>query len=209
MPTGGTTPLLILRKLILHFNPRAHGGHDLIVAVLRHLRGISIHVPTGGTTQPLRVRRSLQEFQSTCPRGARPRTRQWGSFLLDFNPRAHGGHDAPYTYQVKREECIFQSTCPRGARLPPSHGRKIPTKISIHVPTGGTTFGWVRCIWIWARISIHVPTGGTTLGGVRRLAEAGISIHVPTGGTTLCRRRICISPNFNPRAHGGHDFLRG
>jgi len=51
-----------------------------------------IHVPTGGTTL------TSDEFRE----------------LLNFNPRAHGGHDKYRDDVAAARE--FQSTCPRGAR---------------------------------------------------------------------------------------------
>ena len=97
---------------------------------------ISIHVPTGGTTLYKLHPCNPPTFQSTCPRGAR-RVNVMGDVTLhDFNPRAHGGHDATGSSSVSS------------------------SSISIHVPTGGTTLLYRDHVKTW--ISIHVPTGGTT-----------------------------------------------
>ena len=55
---------------------------------------ISIHVPTRGTTIYYYFTGNGKIFQSTCPRGARRRTRE-----------------------SRPTPLLFQSTCPRGARL--------------------------------------------------------------------------------------------
>ncbi len=100
---------------------------------------------------------------------------------------------------------MFQSTCPHGAR----HDVIIVTfkesRVSIHVPTRGTTpaAGWIKEL-TW--VSIHVPTRGTTAKAKIELQEVEVSIHVPTRGTT--RKRITdvlLHIGFNPRAHTGHD----
>ena len=57
--------------------------------------------------------------------------------ISNFNPRAHGGHD-----DLENE------------------GYEIGIFISIHVPTGGTTYFNIAQKRV--TISIHVPTGGTT-----------------------------------------------
>ena len=114
--------------------PRGARPHAVVG---RASKTISIHVPTRGTTWYRYVRGVRWLFQSTCPRGARLSTANLGSWFcafqstcprgarlilvlyihlyLDFNPRAHEGHD------LCRLSCryldIFQSTCPRGARL--------------------------------------------------------------------------------------------
>ena len=157
-PRGARRRLRHFLRLCCHFNPRAHEGHDLqhtglpktsifqstcprgarpVHLLDRGLVGISIHVPTRGTTPVpadpeilmyfnpraheghdpaafFAVRVGL--FQSTCPRGAR--LAQYKETLLrgDFNPRAHEGHDFAALFGVMYS--TFQSTCPRGARRP-------------------------------------------------------------------------------------------
>ena len=66
----------------------------------------------------------------------------------------------------------------------------IPEKISIHVPTRGTT----RKLGIFLRsvqISIHVPTRGTTPSTLMMKLGGYISIHVPTRGTTFQDTDLC------------------
>ena len=53
MPMRGTTNTRSGRRPLPHFNPRAHEGHDDLVSMCAY------HLA----------------FQSTCPRGARPRFR--------------------------------------------------------------------------------------------------------------------------------------
>ena len=122
-------------------------------------------------------------FQSTCPRGARPKKAVSIADEKDFNPRAHGGHDG-------------------GRRTRASRSR-----ISIHVPAGGTTSPTIiifRSRYFNPRareghdppreevkmpeiISIHVPARGTTQTIQQGLPDLNISIHVPARGTTATK----------------------
>ena len=138
VPTRGTTRPYYPRRFRNHFNPRAHEGHDrkrdrpwrrarfqstcprgarLDIKHYRVQLIISIHVPTRGTTVISVSPVSSPRFQSTCPRGARQQPQRQNNRHLDFNPRAHEGHDSSgHSY---RASPAFQSTCPRGARLAP------------------------------------------------------------------------------------------
>ena len=97
-------------------------------------------------------------FQSTCPRGARPP----GCDRCGFGRR-------------------FQSTCPRGARL--RRARIVQT----------------------LRISIHVPTRGTTVRAIEPLIGGVFQSTCPRGARLPGRVFPAFSANFNPRAHEGHD----
>ena len=127
---------------------------------------ISIHVPSWGTTVPGKtVQLVYDQFQSTFPRGERP---------------------IPYVASVTNIE--FQSTFPRGERP-----RRISLsgsiyRISIHVPSWGTTYLYIS-LYIYSHISIHVPSWGTTQTVRIRAPVKHISIHVPSWGTTFCRNR--------------------
>ena len=108
---------------------------------------ISIHVPSWGTTVPGKtVQLVYDQFQSTFPRGERP---------------------IPYVASVTNIE--FQSTFPRGER---------PRRISL----SGSIY----------RISIHVPSWGTTMVFALLVYVSAISIHVPSWGTTVFLRKLTI-----------------
>ena len=107
---------MVFQCRIGHFNPRAHEGHDISANFSVGVQIISIHVPTRGTTEFSHEMSNQQQFQSTCPRGAR----------LTY-------HSQHTNYS------IFQSTCPRGARPASKQIAYLPFSISIHVPTRGTT----------------------------------------------------------------------
>ena len=97
-------------------------------------------------------------FQSTCPRGARQKYFYSKIKYYNFNPRAHEGHD--FTFSI-----------PRSAK-----------KISIHVPTRGTTIDKIN--------NRHQNLFQSTCPRGARLPVMpvntawNISIHVPTRGTT-------------------------
>ena len=122
------------------FNSRAHGGRDSPNLTDGVFGWVSIHAPTGGATTFPDRSLSLNQFQFTRPRGARPAL---------FRPGDEAGE--------------FQFTRPRGARqLPRARAGVHP--VSIHAPTGGAT----SCPCNMADItivSIHAPTGGATRPG--------------------------------------------
>ena len=81
------------------------------------LTEISIHVPTRGTTHGAYAHAIEYEFQSTCPRGARPHPLISGMMIshISIHVPTRG---TTYNAGIKWEEYI-----------------------SIHVPTRGTTLG--------------------------------------------------------------------
>ena len=157
-------------------------------------------MPTRGTTELLQPFLAQLQFQSTCPRGARRHVLASLYRRVDFNPRAHEGHDSqPARMCARRVISIhvptrgttirdtirnlcseFQSTCPRGARRVRLLGCKCLLFQST-CPRGARHY---------TNINMYMPD---------------ISIHVPTRGTTnLSAKRACRR-YFNPRAHEGHD----
>ena len=204
---------------------------------------ISIHVPTRGTTWVIRECRNKYGFQSTCLREARlpplSQVRPWllfqstclrearlgrDGFLAiahHFNPRAYARHDLP---GGDRKCCtVFQSTCLREARRTWFISIRI-ARISIHVPTRGTT-GRLRR----PKKRLHfnprayarhdkddkaklkdLVFQSTCLREARRWPgmsgrRGSISIHVPTRGTTRSRPPPVRLRDFNPRAYARHD----
>ena len=168
------------------FNPRAHEGHDAAAAEQGISLLISIHVPTRGTTMVRSALIARIKFQSTCPRGARRTHAHVHGYPLNFNPRAHEGHDNLRPYICERKF------------------------ISIHVPTRGTTrqqphqhprthfnpraheghdLGILLFIFTFD-ISIHVPTRGTTLPAPERTSTIRFQSTCPRGAR-LCQN-VCV-----------------
>ena len=172
-------------------------------SLFRFLGCISIHVPARGTTRCLPVctfwtsrfqSTCLREarpvlgiagaldsrFQSTCLREARPGTPHISQHVGDFNPRAYARHD--------REGYL----------------RERWKRISIHVPTRGTTrtdYGGYRtglfqstCLREARPSPVTLPASGVYFNprayarhdgvGLGLFGREDISIHVPTRGTT-------------------------
>ena len=99
---------------------------------------ISIHAPARGATKTYENILSLEEFQSTLPRGER---QEHDSVRLDLGK--------------------FQSTLPRGERLFEISGKYETVFISIHAPARGATFG-TAAVALFIAISIHAPARGAT-----------------------------------------------
>ena len=116
-PAGGATESLtqavILKRVSIHapaggatdidfrlipdercFNPRARGGRDYLPRKSPQFRRVSIHAPAGGATPVRQLCDSIDWFQSTRPRGARPALgKTVHAIWFCFNPRARGGRD--------------------------------------------------------------------------------------------------------------------
>ena len=148
---------------------------------MEELIAISIHVPTRGTTtSALRI----------PPR--------W-----DFNPRAHEGHDVRMVDVFSGAG--FQSTCPRGARLSASDTSSIRLLFQSTCPRGARRkFRKLKAIK--DRISIHVPTRGTTLHRQPGSKNKDFNPRAHEGHDFFHIDKIIKLFDFNPRAHEGHDL---
>ncbi len=123
---------------IFHFNPRTHVGCDRALAARSEaIVKISIHAPTWGATEAAHLPLAVLQFQSTHPRGVRPRRGWRPAPPSNFNPRTHVGCDFGKWFV------------------------KHPWNISIHAPTWGAPLLLVLAFPL-AGISIHAPTWGAT-----------------------------------------------
>ena len=146
--------------------------------------------------------------------------------ICNFNPRAHEGHDA-INWSIEAGLTIFQSTCPRGARPANSpircrqpyfnprahegHDHREPADAGdLHYFNPRAHEG--HDIWhgdpkFIDPISIHVPTRGTTRQRRTPQSQSGFQSTCPRGArlTSLCSGPT--TPDFNPRAHEGHDLI--
>ena len=155
-PRGARPSTRLRSVLATSFNPRAHAGRDHRVAPVERRERVSIHAPTRGATL-LRVEWiKFHGFQSTRPRGARPRPRRARRRRSGFNPRAHAGRDA--------DSAASAATQP----------------VSIHAPTRGATqrIALSRC---GRGVSIHAPTRGATSSARRRSTSETFQSTRPRG----------------------------
>ena len=166
-------------------------------------------------------------FQSTLPRGERPRacrTSQGG--LAGFNPRSHAGSDSSILATAKAGDVSihaptrgatlrplnnaikalqFQSTLPRGERRRRRNRDGSRVCVSIHAPTRGATLArGARPEMVC--VSIHAPTRGATSAQAEAVPDIEVSIHAPTRGATLnSYQTVRCARCFNPRSHAGSD----
>jgi len=122
-------------------------------------------------------------FQSTRPRGARPRAVSCVPGCVPVSIHA-----------------------PAGGATRKRDKRQQPSAVSIHAPAGGATTFRAYGFWRFT-VSIHAPAGGaTTLATAARSLEMFQSTR-PRGAR---RRRHdgadIILGRFNPRARGGRDM---
>ena len=127
--------------------------------------------------------RSNETFQSTHPRGVRPRDLNVGS-----------------TVQV------FQSTHPRGVRLSPALSERYRDELSIHAPARGATLETSPGTDAHGFQSTH-PRGVRPPRYLIVPPSYTLSIHAPARGATC--RTACppggIAGPFNPRTRAGCD----
>ena len=102
----------------ISFNPRAHVGRDC-------------PIPVGGM--------AFKGFQSTRPRGARPKQGKRERTRRGFQSTRPRGARPGRAPSARAETLKFQSTRPRGARQ--DERDKVPChiQVSIHAPTWGAT----------------------------------------------------------------------
>ena len=183
VPTRGTTGVSSSGSLSGDFNPRAHEGHDV--------------PPVVGVADTL-------EFQSTCPRGARPADCFCGlrqEILISIHVPTRGTTNIQSFVDVS---LLFQSTCPRGARRsaccphsgysdfnPRAHeGHDVLLYVFVDAELDFNPRAHeghdlkLKLLIVSTSISIHVPTRGTTIYTRHITIHYVISIHVPTRGTT-------------------------
>ena len=190
---------------------------------------VSIHAPAGGATGAgLCESVNHGAFQSTLPRGERPRDRvanplsprfqstlPRGERLADrngcsppsvgFNPRSRGGSDdaAPGSEQVP---AMFQSTLPRGERPTAALIAKPTKKFQSTLPRGERPRAGARDRR-GATVSIHAPAGGATRGCLGRAQSPNtFQSTLPRGERPLTLTLITPFPSFNPRSRGGSDL---
>ena len=188
-----------------NFNPRSHEGSDSLWCPPASFADISIHAPTRGATHEAPgIYDNLIRFQSTLPRGERPRSkysrrrtrrfqstlprgerrgggsRKWAASLY-FNPRSHEGSD------VERQT------------------EQIAVVISIHAPTRGATVAELPAAG-QLDISIHAPTRGATRIPVKLSPQEIFQSTLPRGERPYSFASFSRPSNFNPRSHEGSDI---
>ena len=140
------------------FNPRAHGGRDIVISLWWR----------------------WMVFQSTRPRGARLSCQIHRNRRIGFNPRAHGGRD----HLTRFTNPLITSFNPRahGGRDDLTWSRDIDLRVSIHAPTGGAT---LMCIFARGKKMFQStrPRGARPLA-IKGKSSDLVSIHAPTGGAT-------------------------
>ena len=120
---------------------RSQGGQTL--------SHVSIHAPAWGATRSAFLLRHTRRFQSTLPRGERPRGSAQGRGCGCFNPRSRVGSDLGLN-ELRVGTHLFQSTLPRGERPDVFGGPRRVRKFQSTLPRGERlwmTKGWLPMVW--------------------------------------------------------------
>ena len=141
------------------FNPRARVGRDHRHGRQRARRtGVSIHAPAWGATTGRHGTTVLNQFQSTRPRGARPRSASTSRRSSRFNPRARVGRDL--------FDCLFQPLFPL---------------VSIHAPGWGATLRITLMLASFSMFQSTRPRGARHRRVPRRYSEPRFQSTRPRG----------------------------
>ena len=163
------------------FNPRVRAGRDDYDAVIQPLIDVSIHASARDATQTLSGDDLTVVFQSTRPRGTRPR-KAYHEMELQVSIHA-SARDATHASGFLRSAAVFQSTRPRGTRQEIFRQVLGEDRFQSTRPRG-------------TRLADCDAGGGCD----------GVSIHASARDATSERMRAGIKPRFNPRVRAGRDL---
>ncbi len=149
--------------------------------------------------------RSSMGFQSTLPRGERPKTllEMYQEKCISIHAPARGATDC---YAVSNFDFYISIHAPaRGATRKEGTTMAI-TLISIHAPARGATV-YQNVYSFGAPISIHAPARGATCKPKQIKFSLHISIHAPARGATVFNFPWAwAKQDFNPRSREGSDI---
>ena len=166
----------------LSFNPRSRVGATVAGRAQIPQQNVSIHAPAWGATMTLVCTRQSYLFQSTLPRGERPRSVPCSIAFVVFQSTLPRGErrkassrparasvfqstlprgERPFMDQEDAATNMFQSTLPRGER--PDHENLISRKklFQSTLPRGERPVQHVP-IQLNSFVSIHAPAWGAT-----------------------------------------------
>ena len=112
-------------------------GNDKVSFIVYSVDGISIHVPSWGTTAESLIWPLCILFQSTFPRGERHTVIDTYKRFKDFNPRSLVGNDFHLLFDTVSYSISIH--VPSWGTTTPPHNTQLSLYISIHVPSWGTT----------------------------------------------------------------------
>ena len=170
------------RQSTFCFNPRTHVGCDTNKLISVKIQPVSIHAPTWGATHKAEASATKFLFQSTHPRGVRPRA-----------------------ICLVSSSTWFQSTHPRGVRRIILFIVCI-INVSIHAPTWGATRPHSPATLRTGRFNprTHVGCDGPVHAKEKRSLRFNPRTHVGCDGVRPTRPNHPVC--FNPRTHVGCDF---
>ncbi len=170
----------------INFNPRIREGCDRLQRTrLHNPRNFNPRIHEDATRPPTSASAYRDVFQSTHPRGMRPRATSYIPARSAFQSTHPRGMRLSYDGSFSILD-LFQSTHPRGMRLQESLASLYPEKISIHASARDATL-----------IEFY-----------RRGRLVQISIHASARDATASNTAFNSSPrNFNPRIREGCDDI--
>ena len=165
--------------------------------------GVSIHAPARGATIRSFLRRQIQKFQSTRPRGARLKKSEKWADQNGFNPRARAGRD-PAGASGGRDEQVSIHAPARGA-TPQGHRVAGTSRFQSTRPRGARQWSLGAVVWL-------VRFQSTRPRGARLRLPHGLRFRTvfqstrPRGARQHPHDFAVYATSFNPRARAGRDI---
>ncbi len=210
----------------MSFNPRPRAGGDQSSGRGAGARVVSIHAPARGRLaeglHPLPFHRfnprpraggdpisgagliSLEQFQSTPPRGGRQVAFLVGAQLIGgFNPRPRAGGDPSLPWSTLARLCFNPRPRAGGDVARDLFGRR---RAGFNPrPRAGGDKRSVVLLRAFCDVSIHAPARGATSGGLCHNRARSFQSTPPRGGDRDWNAALNILASFNPRPRAGGD----
>ncbi len=163
---------------------------------------VSIHAPARGATTVLSRMIHGPEFQSTPPRGGRPRPGADPPPAESFNPRPRAGGDTGHP--ARRADAGVSIHAPARGATAVGPGDRHGQQFQSTPPRGGRRSGLTGSSRS-SRFQSTPPRGGDTCIALTRSRCAGFNPRPRAGGDSSCARGRRTARSFNPRPRAGGD----
>ena len=193
---------------IVRFNPRARVGRDR-----QHFKRFDARIASfnprarvGRDSNQAQVDKYLTLFQSTRPRGARPREIWYGFRWAQVSIHAPAWGATRQRRAVIRDQAVSIHAPAWGATAGRGHWPTCSSRFNPRARVGRDSEP-MHCAKA-TTVSIHAPAWGATFSALRRGSRRTVSIHAPAWGATRSITRSSQSRrSFNPRARVGRDCV--
>ena len=188
---------------IAGFNPRARAGRDVVHPTSSVFGHVSIHAPARGATDSGQLGRGRQRVSIHAPaRGATRAVTTSSAWLMFQSTRPRGAR--PKVHPASVIVIKFQSTRPRGARHSGGDRCGGAPAVSIHAPARGATEHVVHAAHQGFRFNPRARAGRDSAVTASAPPDQFQSTR-PRGARHQASQYDRAGSRFNPRARAGRD----